>query len=712
MKRFYFAKIGAIALLAALFFTILSCDSLGGDPNGTTTTGNTGGDPDNPTGTTTSTMLPVSASKVLSFNRTGGKAAVSLDPASDNHLYRGTTTNTGIPLAKVLESGVLESLLKLNKDATVDSWPEVEFLMKSPTNEIYVLFKDRIIIKTMSSGGVVMANTTEETTSTTTEGTTSGTTDGEYIDTPVSPTTPSEPQFSILGKFICIKEDGTFIEIIDGNHNDNWVDIYSQTDPITFDKTGNMYYLLTERSSSASSSISRETTGSTQTTISGGNTTTTTIYTPPKQTNAIYKFDPKTGEQKKMAEITEGTWYRRYLASDDGQYLFAEVYLSDIIEGVKSAYLRAIPTADPGKIIDIYPDKDFKSNDDGWFITSFMVSPDNTVYFSGTYLTEKKLSGVFSAKSPDYSITHDIGNIDFAFSYYSIFEVTDDSNTPEIEMYWSKLGGYVNHEQVYFINKDGTINPKNILDTMRTFIPYPNATFSLKTLNEKCNLQLDGTLINEEAIEALDFKKIQLLCKTYFGSGSNSGLGNNQFLIDAFGLLETDLNLTINNASQMCVASDGSVWGITLGGAIPENKDVQTQVQARHKNSFIQLYDKDGKPHVYAPTVLKDGDFLPIKLQMGDGYIYFSCLLKDSTEYHTIKCVSLTDTETLIDVFKNVPDNTNIKISDYSIEGNTLYFSGLKGGTEAISGKIDLTGQAFTYKPIASGYKINKILAY
>ncbi|MBP7552749.1 MAG: hypothetical protein KA885_04925 [Spirochaetes bacterium] len=636
MKTNHFAKLFFFPVVLILLFTAFSCDPAiypsdypNGDYFSTTTYAST------------TTTLPVDASKSLSFNNRNGKAVASIDPASDNHLYRATTP-VAATLAKILEDGTLESFFILEGDATVDSWPEVDFFIKSPTNEIYINFNTELVIKVNKEIIEEIGNMTQTYTVTVT---------------------------CKVGSFICIKEDGTFVDILKNDWG-SWAHLntFSDTNPVVFDQIGNMYYILSE-----SSSIG------------------------PMITNAIYKFDPKTGASTIMTEKKEEIWYKKFLISKDGRYLFAET--CQMINGVLSANLRAIPVNSPTNYKDIFSVSDISQG----FVTSFTVSDDNTVYYSGDGLGADMLYGIFSAKESDYTkSTHDIHNLfNTMFSYLSIFDASDDPETTPIEMYWKKTG-FVKFNQVPFINVDGSINSKNILDSLREYIPYPNQTFSLTTLKTKCGLQLDDTLVNEEAITALDFDNIQLLFEKYFGT---DGFGNNQFLIDAFGLSENDLNLSIKYSSQLNGASDGSIWGITLGGACqnPENT---------WKESFIRLYDKDGNPSVYAPPALKDGAFLPIKLQMGEGYIYFNCLLSESSEYHTIKRMSLTDTETLIDVFVNVPDNTTIKISDYSISGDTLYFSGIKAGTTAISGKIDLTGQAFTYTEVAGGFKINKILAY
>lgn len=639
MKTNHFAKLFFLPVVLILLFTAFSCDQAedptnyqNGDYGSTTTYAST------------TTTLPVDASKSLSFNNRNGKAVASIDPASDNHLYRATTP-VASTLAKILEDGTLESFFILDGDATVDSWPEVEFMVKAPNSgELYVYFKDFIVIKK-----------------------------------------PGEVYGMAIGQFFCIKEDGSFFDILK-KEDGSWYlfNTFSEYDPITFDKFGNMYYIRTDVVEAPS----------TGTTISGEGTTTTTLYpTSFIYKNAIYKFDPTTNSAIQMTENIENLQYGKFFVSNDGEYLFAEAFVKNSPE-LQSSYLRAIPINNPSNYKNIFS----ISNSDDGFVQSFTASPaTNTVYYSGSELGAENLSGIFSATSADYETsTHDIHsryNTYVAFTGRSILDPTLDMVDLTVSYVWTQ-GGNVDLVNVSFINEDGSLNSANMLAFLRSYIPYPNAVFSLKTLNATAGLNMtDDTITNEAALSALTSEHLQLIFSAYFTEGKDP----NQFLIDVFGISPTDIGISIKYSSQLSVASDGSVWGTTL------DKD--------WKESFIKLYDTTGKPSIYAPTALKDGGFIPIKLQMGEGYIYFSCAIP-SSEYHTIKCVSLADPDTLIDVFVNVPNNTTIKISDYSISGDTLYFSGLKAGTTAISGKIDLTGQAFTFTEVAEGFKINKILAY
>lgn len=620
MKRFYFIEIGLLFVLLLLFFVVMSCD------------------PSDVGGKTTSTTIAVSvdASKVLSFNTREGKAVASIDPASDNHLYRGEPTKKSVTLAKVCENGTLESYFKLSKDATVDSWPEVEFFIKSPySKEIYVNFKKELVINVTTEVSDVSGD--EETTN--------------YKISSCS-----------VGKFLCVKEDGTFFDILKSYKEENSGETIilnecSAISPLVFDKNGNMYYILLTSASTLA--------------------------------NTIYKFDPKTNGSTPMTGKND-LLYDGLLISEDGKNMFVTAASYNSTSGFYDYYLRVTSVDNPENYKDIYSINS-ASEDKKGLVTSFTVSPKtNTVYYAGNHMGPKELSGIFSAPSSDYTkSTHDIHSIstNTEIQTLKIFNPAEE--------YWKEE----------FINTDGSLKSDDLLKCLKTFIPYPNAVFSIKTIKDKCQLDLtDDTLTDEAALSALTREHIKSIYNTYFWGIEEKD--QKRFLIDGFGLAAADFGIQISYSSQLYVASDGSVWGLTDGRAIDDLQSVFTK-------SLRRFYDSEGKPSVYAPyAFIKSDGYVPIKLQMGDGYIYVSCSIIGA-DYHTIQCMSLTNPDTLLDVFVNVPDNKNIKILDFSVNGNNLYFSGLKGATEeAISGKIDLTGQNFIYSEVASGFKINKILAY
>lgn len=623
MNRFSFSRAILFSILA-IALTVISCNPVDGD-NGDETDNNP------------KTNLSIDAVKVLSFNTRDGKAVASIDPASDNHLYRAEPTEKSVTLAKIRDDGILESFFKLSADATVDSWPEVEFIVKSTySNEIYVYFKEELIIDI--SATIIDISGDEEIT--------------HYIINPCR-----------VGKFLCIKEDGTFFDILKSYKENNAEEIIilnecSAISPLVFDINGNMYYILLTASSATA--------------------------------NVIYKFEPKTNTSTPMTE-KNNLLYDGLLITEDGKNMFVTAASYNSTSGFYDSYLKRISVDNPKNYEDIYSINTASLDAQG-LVTSYTVSPKtNTVYYSGNSMGLEKLSGIFSSTSDDYTkSTHDIHSIgaDTEIQTLDIFNPTEE--------YWLDK----------FINTDGSLNSAVLLKCFKTFIPYPNAVFSVKTIKEKCQLDLtDDTLTDEAALSALTSEHVKSIYNTYFWG--IAPIDQKNFLIDGFGLALTDFGMQINYSSQLYVASDGSVWGLTNGRAIAIDPD------NLFTKSFRRFYDSEGKPSVYAPSAFIDKDgYEPIKLQMGEGYIYLSCS-KIGSEYQTILCMSLTDPDTLLDVFVNVPENTTIKISDYSIFGNTLYFSGLKGTAgAAISGKIDLTNQAFTFTEIAHGFKFNKILAY
>ncbi len=173
--------------------------------------------------------------------------------------------------------------------------------------------------------------------------------------------------------------------------------------------------------------------------------------------------------------------------------------------------------------------------------------------------------------------------------------------------------------------------------------------------------------------------------------------------------LASDITGTINGidilySHSLNCASDGSVWGIAEVGAA-----------GGYMKKFVKLYDNTGSVDVKLPTAFNDGKYLPVKIRMGEGYIYFSCsgLKENGTEtgYQTIKRVSLANPDVLEDVLTNVPNNTTLEISDFSVKGNTLYFAAIQG-IDQVAGSIDLSTPAFNYSAVSAGFTIGQIMAY
>ncbi|HPO50748.1 MAG TPA: hypothetical protein PLO89_10515, partial [Spirochaetota bacterium] len=456
-----------------------------------------------------------------------------------------------VTLAKVCENGTLESYFKLSKDATVDIWPEVDFFIKSSySNEIYVNFKKELVITVRTT---VYDGTGDEATSN------------------VNVSSCS------VGKFLCVKEDGSFFDILKSYKEENpgetiILNECSAISPLVFDKNGNMYYILLTSASTIA--------------------------------NTIYKFDPKTNSSTTMTE-KGNLLYDGLLISEDGKNMFVTAFFYNSTSGFYDGYLRVIPVDNPKNYTDIYSIDSLENEFGGGFVSSFTVSPKtNAVYYAGNSIGLEKLSGIFSSTSDDYSkSTHDIHSIatDTEIKTLKIFNPAEE--------YWKEE----------FINTDGSLKSDELLKCLKKFIPYPNAIFSVKTIKEKCKLLdlTDDTLTNAAALSALTRAHVKSIYNSYFWGIDEKE--QKRFLIDGFGLAATDFGIQISYSSQLYTASDGSVWGLTTGRAIDDLVNYNVQ-------SLRRFYDKDGKPNVYAPQAfIKPDGYIPIKLQMGKGYIYVSC---------------------------------------------------------------------------------------
>jgi len=278
----------------------------------------------------------VDASVALKFNLDGAKAIA----AGSGSASRADGMDEISSLSKVLADGSVSTLFALQDGVTVQTWPTVEYIAKSPASgEIYVYFSSDLYLTTVS-GARSEEVTTEESS-------------GYSVD-------------SKVGRFICIKTDGSFVDILktdDGSWAYLFQSISADKPSILFDAQGRMYYILSE----------------------------ITDFSSAATTTAIYRFDPKTGESTPMTAAQESIAYEDFFVSNDGTYLFAKVFKWS--GATYTQYLRAIPVADPDSYKNIFYSTGTAN------ITAYAFNPDSkTVYLTGYNLSSLVSSAVFSQR--------------------------------------------------------------------------------------------------------------------------------------------------------------------------------------------------------------------------------------------------------------------------------------------------------------------------
>lgn len=124
-----------------------------------------------------------------------------------------------------------------------------------------------------------------------------------------------------LGQFIRVKEDSSYddiIYLIDTEDSETERNVsYYNSDPVKFDKNGNVYFLVNERINSISSSI-------------------------------IYKFDPVAATVTPMTVPAPNMAYEKFTISPDAVNMFVKG-----MSGNGYGFLRVIPTANPKSYYDV-----------------------------------------------------------------------------------------------------------------------------------------------------------------------------------------------------------------------------------------------------------------------------------------------------------------------------------------------------------------------
>ena len=197
-----------------------------------------------------------------------------------------------------------------------------------------------------------------------------------------------------IGQLLCVKEDGSYIDVLekkDGTHQR----LYSSTeDSIAFDETGCMYYLAYE-------------------------------YNGNNNTNMIYKFNPKNGNTTQLTQAVTNTSYQKMQVSKDGQWIFTKA--SRWNDNSSTQYLRAIQTVTPDKFENL-------------FYTS-----DNSSWINDWYYDDDTLTIYYIQDSTIYSITQKNGS----FSKDNRVTLFSSNNNGYKTLYSDALLSWNNNSQVY-----------------------------------------------------------------------------------------------------------------------------------------------------------------------------------------------------------------------------------------------------------------------
>lgn len=258
----------------------------------------------------------------LLFN-VGELNALAIAKGDGNRSSRNATTDGMI--VKILADGSVENFISLPDGASLSP---VNFIARSPSSnasEIYIVFTN---------------------TSWWSEG--YGSSYNSYS----------------LGQLVCVKDDGSYIDVLKKDDGDyKWLYNSSSQDSIAFDEVGGMYYLVSE---------------------GNGNS----------NTNMIYKFNPTTGESGVLTQAIQNTYYDKMQVSKDGAWIFTKANRWSNDNNNNTSYLRAIPTANPQDFINIF----YSSGNNSW-LNDWCYDDDNQTFYyimDGTLFAVKLENGTFN----------------------------------------------------------------------------------------------------------------------------------------------------------------------------------------------------------------------------------------------------------------------------------------------------------------------------
>ena len=292
-------------------------------------------------------ILSSKKSDKLSFS-SGGFSALAL--VDENDAGRSVRSARGARAAdatsdalivKILEDGSMQSFLSVPENVTLS---KICYIAKSPladAKEIYIVFQNE------TWWGEDVYNE-----------------DGSWKEW---------KQYSI-GQLICVKEDGSFIDILekeDGTHK--WL-YNASRDSVYFDNYGNVYYLVNEGS---------------------GN----------DYTNMIYKFNPRNGTNVQLTSPVPNTYYDKMMISKDGQWIFAKG--GRWAQNSSSQFLRAIPVATPDFPINIF----YESNNSNWINDWYYDDDANAIYYiqNSTLYRIAQKDGTFDKANKEELFSSDNG---------------------------------------------------------------------------------------------------------------------------------------------------------------------------------------------------------------------------------------------------------------------------------------------------------------
>lgn len=164
--------------------------------------------------------------------------------------------------------------------------------------------------------------------------------------------------------------------------------------------------------------------------------------------------------------------------------------------------------------------------------------------------------------------------------------------------------------------------------------------------------------------------------------------------------------LNFQNVSSLFYDGSNACWAI-IGGNSNWSGGSST---ARP----VKILDASGKKTLEFITALNGSTYNPVSYLLSGNRMFFRDGLKDAdgyeSGYHKLYMLDVTTPAmTPVDVLANVAENGKLEIASFSVAGDIMYFTGVRG-TGVIGGKIDLATLGYT--PMSSDYMLRDIQVY
>ncbi len=460
-----------------------------------------------------------------------------------------------------------------------------------------------------------------------------------------------------ISPLICVKEDGTYVDILNptgaGDGDDYWISTWDNQDCMWFDQNGYAFFLVNESGSGQSSQM-------------------------------IYRFDPKTNNLLQLVPAVTGTNYQKVMVSRDGNWIFA--HGARYNNSSNTTFLRAIPVSNPENPINL-----IYSTGSGWINSWHYDDKTGKVLVYGnmeddnSYLYEftKQRGNTYSTAAKKTILSTSSVNFDTS----TVFEYSSSWDSS-----WSPVNrwGYYDESGDYRIIDGKT--EQEILKKITSAARYVgDVDFRLDVIAREPGYRaLNTTLKNLDAIAWLraNPEKVKLLVKYCFDVLSTDN-ELNDFIAKVCFIKGTDKSAMVLHS---LVGSSGFIQGVDnfMGngfGSVWGYFSLRSWENNSQKKAFVKITDTNGNYVFDIPASLEN--FKPVSyVYTNDSFYFTNSILIGTSESGYQDIYRCTSDGQFTNMFQNVPNSNTLEITSFSTNGDMLYYSGVRG-TQTVSGRIN-----------------------